>query len=598
MSIFLGNNNSLSNAYLGSSAVSAIYLGGTQVWNSTTVSIGPDTFFLGGLGGQYTQAQITNRLTDETITYFVSASSNLYISSSTPFSINGYAFNNKTTTTSIKGGSSCTAIGQSAFAGNTGLTSAVFTNVTTLSSYVFSNSTNLVTASFPLLTAIPDYAFNQTGNISGSFPLVTSIGSRAFETSRITNANFPSVVTMGNSAFQSSLLITGSFPLLTAIPEQAFNQSRFISGSFPSATSIGSQAFRATNIITGSFPSVKTIGASAFQLSDLQNASFPALSGSGAIGGSPDFNYVFSDLNSYTGSMTVPSSYLTNNNNGPDGDLVYLTTKPYDWNINYIPADNIFIGGLALVLDRSQLQSKLTGETITYYNEVVFDIFVSSSTSYTINNDAFTSRWLPGESLTSYIDGGRCTSIGDSAFANCYNMTTASFPSVTTVGGNAFNSAGDIAGVLKVNMPALVTVQGNAFGFTPLSSLDAPNLTTIGDSAFIQCKLTDVNFSRVVSVGSSAFNNCRSLQIVRLPLATSIGSGAFQFCSSLSYIKLPSLTGANALGGDPGYTATFFNVAQGGTIYVPAYYQTNNNGGLDGDLNYLKNTKGWSIVWI
>lgn len=112
------------------------------------------------------------------------------------------------------------------------------------------------------------------------------------------------------------------------------------------------------------------------------------------------------------------------------------------------------------------------------------------------------------------------TSIGDSAFDNCYALT----------------------------------------------SVDIPNATSIGNSAFSNCSaLTSVDFPNATSIGNSAFSNCSALTSVDLPNATSIGDSAFSNCSKLKTIYLRSKTICTLSG-----TLGFFSFSSPTiTIYVP-----------------------------
>jgi hypothetical protein len=310
---------------------------------------------------------------------------------------------------------------------------------------------------------------------------------------------------------------------------------------------------------------------------------------------------------------------LTNNNNGPDGDLAYLRTGNYNWTINYTPTTKIFIGGLASTLNQAQLEAKLTGETITSYSEVGANIFVSSSTNYSINADAFREN----VDITSYVDGGKCTSIGAFAFYLDTNLVTASFSSATSVGTYGFYGCTNLA---TLNLPKVTTLGSFAIVNTfALTTLDLPELVTAGEWAFVSStSLQSVKAPKLINVPDYAFNACQSLGIVDLRSATTLGTGvffncttlydlfsdgplanvttiganAFQGCTNLTYIDLSGLSGANALGGSPLNNNVFSGAAVGGYIQVPIEYQTNNAGGLDGDLAYLQNVQGWSIGWI
>jgi hypothetical protein len=80
---------------------------------------------------------------------------------------------------------------------------------------------------------------------------------------------------------------------------------------------------------------------------------------------------------------------------------------------------------------------------------------------------------LAGSAITSISDGANVTTIGNSAFFNCTNLTSISLPNATTIGGYAF------------------------FQCSALTSVTLPNATTIEDFAFFSCiALTSVYFDQ------------------------------------------------------------------------------------------------------
>ncbi|MCQ2338317.1 MAG: leucine-rich repeat domain-containing protein [Paludibacteraceae bacterium] len=113
------------------------------------------------------------------------------------------------------------------------------------------------------------------------------------------------------------------------------------------------------------------------------------------------------------------------------------------------------------------------------------------------------------------------TSIGSSAFYECFGLTSVTIPnSVTSIGSCAFY---------------------NCYGLT---SVTIPNsVTSIGSGAFYNCyDLTSVTIpNSVTSIGSSAFYYCTGLTSVTIPNSvTSIGSNPFDYCSGLTSIIVES----------------------------------------------------------
>ena len=109
------------------------------------------------------------------------------------------------------------------------------------------------------------------------------------------------------------------------------------------------------------------------------------------------------------------------------------------------------------------------------------------------------------------IIGDGITTIGSSAFRNCFALNSVTIPnSVRTIGEAAFEYC---SALTSVTIPNSVTTIGNHafFGCSALTSVTIPNsVTEIGYSTFGDCSaLTSVTIpNSVTTIGNHAFYNC------------------------------------------------------------------------------------------
>ena len=131
-------------------------------------------------------------------------------------------------------------------------------------------------------------------------------------------------------------------------------------------------------------------------------------------------------------------------------------------------------------------------------------------------------------SLKSITIPNSVTTIGLSAFENCYSLTSITIPdSVTTIGESAFRSCDSL---ISITIPNSVTTIGElAFGnCNSLKSITIPDsVISIGAYAFYDCdSLTSITIpDSVISIGDDAFDDCESITIQCNP-----GSYAEKYC--------------------------------------------------------------------
>ena len=156
-----------------------------------------------------------------------------------------------------------------------------------------------------------------------------------------------------------------------------------------------------------------------------------------------------------------------------------------------------------------------------------------------IGNSAFDSC----SNLTSITIPNSVTSIGAYAFSNCYYLTNITIPnSVTSIENYAFRSCSSLT---SITIPDSVTSIGELafYSCDSLTSITISNsVTSIGERAFAYCsRLTSITIpDSVTSIGEAAFAGCSSLTSITIPdSVTSIGEYAFQSCSSLTSNTIP-----------------------------------------------------------
>ncbi len=162
------------------------------------------------------------------------------------------------------------------------------------------------------------------------------------------------------------------------------------------------------------------------------------------------------------------------------------------------------------------------------------------------------------------------SSIGNSAFNGCSNLSSVSIPnSVTYIGPGAFNACINLE---KIDIPNSVKkIDYCAFEYSGIKSIEIPNsVDSLGLEVFGNCKnleslvvgnglkkidgfsgcekLSSITFSEgVETIGDYAFSGCKSLKKVIVPNSVqSICTRAFQFCTSLMTVYIGD--GVNSIG--------------------------------------------------
>ena len=432
-------------------------------------------------------------------------------------------FKNNTNVTKVKISHGVTSIGEEAFYGCKGLKSIEIPNsVTSIGDYAFSGCEALTSIEIPnSVTSIGYHAFSGCEALTSiEIPnSVTSIEDYAFsECKALTNIEIPdSVTSIGERAFEGCKALTNiTIPnSVTKIEEEAFEGCEALTSiEIPnSVTSIGYRAFSGCKALTSiTIPnSVTTIG-------DLTFAGCKALT-----------------------SIEIPNS-VTSVGNGAFSGCIALTSIEIPNSVTSI-GDYAFSGC----------------EALTSINVAEDNANYISIDGVLYDKEKKTLIECP-EGKTSIEIPSSVTSIGSSAFARCYSLTsidaTESNANYASIDGVLYDKEKRTliqcpGGKTNIEIPNSVTSIGDyAFeGCTALTSIE------IGGSVHLDCrfngfcrriglteckKLTTIEIAEgMTSIGKEAFSGCKTLTSIEIPNSvTSIGNYAFEGCEALTSIHI------------------------------------------------------------
>ena len=452
-----------------------------------------------------------------------------------------------------------TAIGDSAFNKNTGITSVTLPKtLKTIKQYAFYGCSNLASINIPsTVETIGRYAF--------------------YGCSKMTSFSYPvSLKSAGGNIFQNTSVKTVTVPEeVTEIPSYLFYGANMLEKVVlpDTVTKIGEYAFENCVKLTSiNLPdTVETIQDGAFYNCGLTSINFPKKLKN--VGG-----YVFKNTPIKTIKVKEGVTALPNNAFRSANKLESVV----------LPTTLKTIGGYSFY-ECTALKSITIPDDTESIGECAFKD-CSAMTKVVMNDSLKTigSSAFEGCSVLASIEvPDTVTSMGSYAFANCKKLTTFNYPkkltysgsnvfknvpvktitlksSVTEIPDNAFNGANLLE---KVVLPSgLKKIGSSAFeNCSALTSVNVPDgVENIGSYAFCNCvKLTSVNYPKsltssgsyifkntgiktitikegVTAVAGDAFNNANNLEKVVLPSTIkTIGSNAFQDCYSLKSVNIP-----------------------------------------------------------
>ena len=132
------------------------------------------------------------------------------------------------------------------------------------------------------------------------------------------------------------------------------------------------------------------------------------------------------------------------------------------------------------------------------------------------------------------------TTIGNSSFRNCTNLTSITIPSsIVSINVYAFRGC---TGLISVTIPlSVINIGGSIFedctGLTQVNILNS----TMGESEFSNCtNLTNIQIDNsVINISNYAFSGCTSLSSIEIPdSVTRISDYAFSGCTNLTSVTI------------------------------------------------------------
>ena len=487
-------------------------------------------------------------------------------------SIGEYAFEYCSGLTSVTIGNSVTSIGEMAFYGCSGLTSISVESGN--KQYDSRNNCNAIieTASNTLIVGCKKTLIPNS---------VTSIGKNAFYwCSGLTSVTIPnSVTSIGNNAFYwCSRLTSVTIPnSVTNIGNNAFYECSGLTSVTigNSVTSIGNSAFEGcselTSVTIGN--SVTSIGNLAFyDCSGLTSVTIP--NSVTSIGGGA-FSECSGLTKVYCNAENVPTTsssafQIANISNAtlivPESSVAaYMAVNPWR-NFGIVKAQ----GGSSVFYNGS------CGTNVKYSLNTSTGVLNITGTGAMTNYSSYSSvPWYNNKSYIKVVEiSNGVTSIGGSAFSNCYGLTSITIPnSVTSIGNSAFSGCSGLTAVHITDLAAWCKINFSNGSVNPL--YNAHHLFMNGE------EIKDLVIpSNVTSIGGYAFYSCSGLTSVIIPNSvTSIGSYAFYNCGGLKKMKVDKTTPINI-------TSDVFNNTSSSVLYVPKGRKSSYS-----SANYWKNFK-------
>ena len=201
-------------------------------------------------------------------------------------------------------------------------------------------------------------------------------------------------------------------------------------------------------------------------------------------------------------------------------------------------------GGFCGFYGREDIKSVVFSGNITTISQSCFERCSNLSSITIPNTITIIEEWAFRQctSLTRITIPNSVTNIGEGAFWGS-GLTSITIPSsVNRIEDNTFRECSKLT---SVSIPSGVSYIGhNAFAATSISYIDIPDsVSFLGDCCFCNCKnLTSIAIPEgVTEIGSGTFSGCTNLYNVNLPdSVVTIGNQSFEKCTSLVNIDIPN----------------------------------------------------------
>ena len=244
-------------------------------------------------------------------------------------------------------------------------------------------------------------------------------------------------------------------------------------------------------------------------------------------------NYVSADIN-----VPIPSGYIY-----PSGRSIITANGIYDIKEYEEAAVQVGAGYGTDQIAQGAVYGTLSGNT-SFISEFVFAGWNIQTASFpsvvTIGASAFMScKYL----LSVYFSNAE--TVMNSAFFRCDSLVYADFPKLKSINTGAFRTCYSLA---SFSFPEVIYMAEACFyGCSQLSYVYLPKLSSFSYGMNFQAcvNLETVNFPILTQIAMSTFYSCYKLSNCSFPLVTNVSANAFGRCSSLSVISLPK---ANAIG--------------------------------------------------